>query len=159
MRPVSGSQSRELIAVVFVSAAIIVGFAIAGQAAPPKGFTGAAACGSCHAAAYKVWQSSAHATASTSLGKQKNAAACLACHATGDGISRRFKMDGVQCEACHGAGAAYSPEDIMRNPRLSRALGLRDVKKSLAAVCAPCHGVSTKVQPFSAARAWRKIAH
>ena len=45
-------------------------------------------------------------------GKAIENAECLKCHATGAGSDpklndKKFTTDGVQCEACHGAGSKY----------------------------------------------------
>ena len=119
--------------------------------AGPRDFTGADACGTCHAQILASWKKTAHARASDAkvLGANAKQGACLTCHAT----SRQ--LGGVQCEACHGPGAAYSPEDVMRDRPLARALGLRDA----AASCKRCHLVSTSPRPFDFARDWARIAH
>ena len=45
---------------------------------------------------------------------------------------------GVQCESCHGPGAAYSPAEVMidREKALLAGLSIPD-----EAVCRKCHGV------------------
>jgi hypothetical protein len=47
----------------------------------------------------------------------------------------------VGCEACHGGGADYAFDDIMRNRHLARDLGLADVASPAvrATICAGCH--------------------
>lgn len=103
-------------------------------------FIGARSCGKCHrkekdGEQYGIWQESGHAKAFEALGTDdaKKAAqevgvsgdpqkqeACLVCHTTGygadeDRFSRRFKMEnGVQCEACHGAGEEYKSKRTMK---------------------------------------------
>jgi hypothetical protein len=58
----------------------------------------------------------------------------------------------VGCEACHGAGAAYAEDDIMRNPPVARALGLADLStpKARTALCMQCHSRMTTSKPFDA---------
>jgi hypothetical protein len=143
---------------------LILGIVIATPvAAAPRDYLGAAACGQCHAPALAAWEKSARAGASAPevLVERGRDPACLACHATGDGASVASLLPGVQCEACHGGGAAYAVDDIMRDPPLARALGLRDLEADLAAVCARCHrpGAGTRAAKFDAAAAWTKIQH
>ena len=139
--------------VVHLPRGLIVASALLGApaAAGPRDYTGAAACGACHAAIVASWKQTTHARAAAPaiLGARAKDGACLSCHAT------TRALPGVQCEACHGPGAAYSPDDIMRDRPLARALGLRDA----AASCARCHVVSTSPRPFDAAAAWARIKH
>ena len=123
-------------------------------------YTGPAACGGCHEQALAAWQASAHARAGQVLGPRPPAS-CLACHTTGEAPAGRPFFGGVTCEACHGPGAGYAADDIMRNPALARALGLRDLSTPArrAALCAGCHRSSTRLAPFDPARAMRRIEH
>jgi hypothetical protein len=61
----------------------------------------------------------------------------------------------VGCEACHGAGAAYAEDDVMRDRPVAQALGLADASTAAAraAMCAPCHRASTRGAPFDPAAA------
>jgi hypothetical protein len=149
---------RTLVASVLVAGALVAGTL---AHAAPADYLGAAACGACHPAAAKAWQASAHARASSPdvLGRHARDAACLTCHATGEGA---HWVAGVQCEACHGAGVAYAAaDDVMRDAPLARALGLRDLRKNPAAMCARCHlgDGGTRAAPLDYARAWKRIAH
>ncbi len=53
-------------------------------------------------------------------GDPRQAAACLVCHTTAFGApakrpKKKFKViDGVQCEACHGAGSNYKKKKTMK---------------------------------------------
>jgi hypothetical protein len=49
----------------------------------------------------------------------------------------------------------------MRDRPLSLALGLRDMSgpDALEEVCETCHLESTRLAPFDAAAAWRRIGH
>jgi hypothetical protein len=124
-----------------------------------RDYVGVEACGKCHAAALDSWKGSAHARASTAavLGPRASDPGCLTCHATGDGANARARLAGVECEACHGAGASYAFDDVMRDPTLARAVGLRDARTS----CARCHTAdsTTSPAPFDYATAWKKIQH
>jgi cytochrome c554/c'-like protein len=126
-------------------------------------WTGSQACGACHPAALAVWRSSAHGQATVSLGRHAADGRCLGCHSTGDAPAGRPAEPAVGCEACHGAGAAYAPADVMRDPVLARELGLRDLDTPARrrAVCGACHrpGAGTRLTPFDAERAWARIRH
>lgn len=123
-------------------------------------YVGPAACGQCHAEAYAVWQRSAHARADQVLG-QSPPARCLACHTTGEAPAGRPFFAGVTCESCHGPGAGYAAGDVMQDPTLARALGLRDLStpEARAALCATCHQAGTRLQTFDPERAYRRIEH
>jgi hypothetical protein len=125
--------------------------------AAPKDFVGADQCGTCHTAELTQWKSTAHARAADVLGTHAKDGACLVCHGTGEGVSSRLRP-GVQCEACHGGGAAYDPDDVMRDLPLARLLGLR---ADPLATCARCHRVSTgtSLHTFDATKDWARIAH
>jgi hypothetical protein len=147
-----------------VAAVLIVGLttAVDDRAdASRSDFVGAEVCGSCHQDIYDKWAKSVHARATDTLGKDAKRAACLGCHSTGEAPAGKMAFAGVQCESCHGPGAGYSPDDVMRNPTLSRALGLRDLSddKQVAAVCESCHRSSTRIEPFDVAKAWKAIEH
>lgn len=126
-------------------------------AAAPRDYLGADTCGACHPAVLESWRKTAHARAAAAevLGNRTRAGACLVCHATGEGASPRALLPGVQCEACHGGGAAYAVRDLMRDPPLARKLGLRDPMTT----CARCHRTRTSARPFDAAAAWERIRH
>lgn len=77
---------------------------------------GAEVCRACHQAEYDEWHGSKHAGAfSTGFGAHweetgKNAS-CLACHTTGfDPAQQAFQLQGVSCEACHGAFQSGHPQ-------------------------------------------------
>ncbi|MCB1125309.1 MAG: cytochrome C554, partial [Verrucomicrobiae bacterium] len=52
---------------------------------------------------------------------------CLECHTTGHGqpgtdfLESFDPRDGVQCEACHGPGSDYSPEQTMKDKTAATA--------------------------------------
>jgi hypothetical protein len=105
-----------------------------------RDWVGSAACGSCHAPQLAAWKATPHATtAKRFAGKPE--AKCLACHGTGEAPAGAVIAVEVGCESCHGAGAGYAEDDLMRNPPVARALGLVDLAdpKVRAATCAQCH--------------------
>jgi len=132
------------------------------RSAAASPWVGADACGPCHEAITRSWRETAHSRALASLTRAEAVLPrCRGCHATGDAPAGRSDLPGVQCEACHGAGAEYAPDDVMRDRTLARALGLRDLSTpgARAAVCARCHRARTRLAPFDPESAWRRIAH
>jgi hypothetical protein len=130
-------------------------------AVAPPGYVGAAVCGSCHAEALAVWRASGHARAAAGLdAAERERRSCQACHGTGDAPAAP-SSPGVECEACHGAGRDYAAADVMRDPSLARALGLRDLATpaARAALCTTCHDAASSRAPFDLDAAWRRIAH
>jgi len=129
---------------------LAVVIALAGVAAAGRrDWTGSAKCGSCHPAQLAAWQQTPHAQTAKRL-PAKPEGRCLACHATGEAPAGPAIAVEVGCEACHGAGAAYAEDDLMRNATVARALGLVDVStpKARAAVCQACHARATTGRPF-----------
>ena len=98
-------------------------------------YVGAAKCKMCHKVQYASWAESSHAKA---LDHAKAATDktygddCLQCHAT----NSKAELPGVQCEACHGAGADYKKMSIMKDHEKAIANGLIDVTQ---ATCDACH--------------------
>jgi len=105
---------------------------------------------------FSKWRLSAHARASTSLALSEareitrlsglteephRARMCLGCHATASEAEEwerdpAFHLeDGLQCEACHGAGSEYAPEDIMQDRMKAMMHGLK----------MPTKGCTTKI--------------
>ena len=113
-------------------------------------WTGSAACGSCHPKELAAWQATPHAVTRTRFADQRPAGTCLGCHATGEAPAGPTVAIEVGCEACHGAGAAYSPDDVMRDRPVALALGMTDVStpKARAALCATCHARVTRERAF-----------
>ncbi|MBX3160880.1 MAG: hypothetical protein KF773_33250 [Deltaproteobacteria bacterium] len=138
---------RTLVA---VSLALAAGSAAA--YASRRDWTGSAACGTCHPAHFAAWQATPHARTASRFGKKPDPK-CLACHATGEAPAGPPVAVEVGCEACHGAGAAYAEDDVMRSPVVARALGLTDLATpaARAKLCAACHLRSTKKTPFDPA--------
>lgn len=114
-----------------------------------RDYVGSSVCGTCHPAELAAWQATAHARAERAV--PRGQARCRACHSTGDAPTGAAYFPDVGCEACHGAGAAYAEDDVMRDPALARQLGLVDVADPnlRAARCARCHsGPSTRLAPI-----------
>ncbi len=83
----------------------------------------------------------------------------MACHGTGEAPAGPAIEVAIGCEACHGAGAAYAEDDIMRNKSLSLSLGMLDVStpKARAAICAGCHARRTTKSAFDATAAVHSV--
>jgi hypothetical protein len=115
-----------------------------------RDWTGSGTCGTCHAKELAAWQSTPHALTRKRFA-QKPEARCLGCHATGEAPAAPAIAVEIGCEACHGAGAAYAPDDIMRDRPVALALGLRDLSTPAlrAKLCAECHAsVTPRGTPF-----------
>lgn len=116
---------------------------------------GPEACKACHPAAYDAWRGSPHARALESLPERsRKDGRCLTCHAPDaeDGLA-----SGVSCESCHGGGRSYAASYVMRDPELSRAVGLADPGEK---TCLACHTDSTpSLERFEYARKLPLIVH
>lgn len=126
-----------------------IGRAAAGQAKVPPLFAadahriagpyaGAARCQTCHGQEYAQWKSTAHAGAmKTLLDVHRNyQPRCVVCHVVGFSTPTGYKLGdstdhlaNVQCEICHGPGAAHAASPTRSN--ITRQVP--------AAVCAQCH--------------------
>jgi hypothetical protein len=84
-------------------------------------YVGAAACESCHGAAYTFWKTRPHAKAYATLQSQfkEYNLECVGCHVTGyerpggSTVTHNALLRDVQCEECHGPGSLHleRPED------------------------------------------------
>jgi YVTN family beta-propeller protein len=146
-------------------------------------FAGVQACATCHDGPRKNyqfsrWRLSAHSRAFAVLSTPRaieiaqdagvktdpqTSAECLPCHTTGYGqrdqqfLASFSQWDGVQCEACHGAGSEYSLEAIMLDKTASAAAGLVEVTPS---TCQSCHDPQrAHGEPFDYTEAVQTIAH
>jgi hypothetical protein len=128
-------------------------------------YVGVAKCKTCHKTEaqglqFPQWEKSAHAKAFATLAGEKakaiakekgiedaqEADACLKCHVTGHGVAAKFfaegfvAADGVQCEACHGAGGDYYKMATMKSLTKGEiepaSVGLVIPDKKL---CVKCH--------------------
>ena len=110
----------------------------------PKGYTGSARCGECHASQTNFLMTTGHAQAYQTLVQQKQNfnLDCLPCHVTHandttkDGSVRKMnlidlpsRLRGVGCESCHGPGFAHAADPDQVRPQ-------GKVEKK---VCLTCH--------------------
>jgi len=119
---------------------LAVAWATSAPMAKEPQYVGVKRCAICHkkdkdGAQLPIWEKSDHAKAYKVLGTPEAAAAakkvgvsgdpqkaeaCLVCHTTGFGadakaVNKSFDLaDGVQCEACHGAGSEYRKKKVMQ---------------------------------------------
>jgi hypothetical protein len=146
-----------------IGLAVAVGFASAAGA--DAKYVGAGKCKTCHKKEligdqYGAWQKSAHAKAFELLKGEKakavaaekgiagaphEAAECLQCHATAQGLSasqvaaKPLKLeDGIQCESCHGPGSDYKKKKTMADHAKSVAAGMWEAGKD-EKICTACH--------------------
>jgi YVTN family beta-propeller protein len=143
--------------------------------------TGSAACAECHAGPEKGfqfsrWRLTRHADAYAVLaspaardlavkagveGNPQASTACLNCHATayyqptGGTLDRYSVLEGVGCEACHGAGEAHAAAAAAKQdlPAIKAAL-----KPTSKAACLACHD-NAHGKPFVYEAALKRIAH
>ena len=98
-------------------------------------FVGAAKCKMCHKVQYTSWETTKHAkaTETAQAGTELEwGADCMKCHTT----NSNEELAGVQCEACHGAGADYKKMSIMKDRETAIANGLVIPTQ---ATCDGCH--------------------
>lgn len=128
--------------------------------AAPSDWVGSRRCGSCHQSQAARWSAGPHAKATRSVGDDRRRA-CLGCHATGEAPAGKALFDGVGCESCHGPGAGYAIDDVMRDPPLSAALGLvaLDSPAAREPVCRRCHQQELSPAPFDVEAGWRRLPH
>ena len=182
MKPTTRALLSALCGGMFLSAGLRSAAQSEDKAPPPK-YVGAKACASCHKSPatgnqYQIWQSSPHAKAYDALASEAAAGiakaqhlstepqktpACLACHTTGSGALRsRFTEDfdvtqGVQCEACHGAGEAYGKIEHMIIRSQAREHGLVEPTST---ACVKCHNAkSPTFKGFDYGSAVKQIRH
>ena len=101
-------------------------------------YKGANWCKMCHRQdnIYSSWQETAHAGAYDVLPAEfKDSKQCRACHVTAVTAVGKV-LEGVQCEACHGPGSAYSKQAIMEDREASLANGLIIPDRE---TCVRCH--------------------
>ena len=164
---------------------LIVPVALFAQSKPK--YIGAKACMPCHmtpksGAAYKIWQTSAHAKAFATLAtpaaleiaKKKGIAdpqkdeKCMKCHDTAFGVAAAqlapsFKPgEGVGCEVCHGPGSEYKTMQVMKDIDTGKVKGetVGLISKPDEKSCVKCHNAeSPTFKAFNFAEMSKKIAH
>lgn len=126
---------------------------------PQNMYLGDRGCQGCHAQIWEKWHVSRHHQALESLRRRNRLKddACLRCHVTGMNVpdtvggfttvAQTPWMAGVQCEACHGAGARHA-----QNPKLS------PMSPVGSSGCRKCHDPENDPD-FSFEQRWLRIKH
>jgi hypothetical protein len=150
--------------------AALVFIADNGFAAEHK-YVGVAKCKACHLAEFKACEATKHTKAIDSLKEnEKKDPKCLVCHATGYGkaAAEGAQLEGVQCEACHGAGSDYKNPAIMNKTKWKANA---DAQKKLAQdagmittpteeMCKTCHNKNSPTfKGFNYAKDLPKVKH
>ena len=129
---------------------------IQGAAGTADEYVGAQACLKCHADAHKTWLASGHSGAFGTIKKKGSEfdPECLKCHTVGYGLAGGFadavttpKLEGVQCESCHGRGKEHIA-----------TLSKRTLKPVTPSTCISCHDTENS-ENFHYATFWPKIKH
>ncbi|MEE4273850.1 MAG: multiheme c-type cytochrome [Thermoanaerobaculales bacterium] len=123
------------ITIILVLGLTVVALAALNADAGDHAYVGAEKCKMCHKVQYGSWVETTHAK-STEVAKASTDPAfedkCLGCHATNSDEA----LAGVQCEACHGAGADFKKMSIMKDRDAAVANGLVIPTQ---ATCDGCH--------------------
>jgi len=147
--------------VVMFALLLPVSYVSAEEPGQPHEYVGARKCKSCHGKAaignqYESWLATSHAKALDTLATDKakewaseanvadpqNDEKCVKCHVTAYGVpaeqlGRKYdRAEGVQCEACHGAGKDYRKKKYMIDREVAESRGLIPQN---ADVCLDCH--------------------
>ena len=93
---------------------------IAREGAPKSPYATSEACAKCHAPEYALWQKTRHSHAFAGLETRQRIydTACVGCHSVGYqqqgfiNIKATPQFANVQCESCHGPGAAHVAKPI-----------------------------------------------
>jgi hypothetical protein len=98
------------------------------------GYAWAEACKSCHADIYESWSKTKHSRTIDRLSSSEQQQNCIGCHTTG-GVGKlevdgKFVNRGVQCEGCHGPGAAHAADPTNKKGLL---------KTPQSRTCEACH--------------------
>lgn len=146
-------------------------------------YVGVKKCSMCHKSEakgnqYGQWLSSKHAKAYERLaipeaqdtakkagvsGNPQQAPQCLKCHTTAYGVDSSLlgdsfvATDGVQCEACHGAGGDYLSLSVMKDKAKAIAAGLVIPTRE---TCIKCHNPeSPNYKEFDFDKYSKEVAH
>ena len=168
---------------------ILIFLVTGGLLAADHKFVGVATCKMCHKGQskgnqFEIWEASKHAKAidglkteqALKIAKEKGltvppseAPECVKCHTAGFGVDASMfeakfdKLQGVQCEACHGAGADYKTLTIMKDRAKSIENGMNPILVSDGTAqkqCLKCHNSESPVfKGFNFQEYWDKIKH
>jgi hypothetical protein len=121
-----------------------------------ESFQGAEACRDCHESIYQQWSGTRHAHAwetLTGLSREFDRD-CTPCHSVGfykqggfENTATTPHLTGVQCESCHGNGAAHVADPDVKT-------GMVDARS----LCRDCHN-EDQSPDFNAEVFWKRIDH
>jgi hypothetical protein len=163
----------------FIALALVL-FGLPFIAYSAEDYVGVKKCKMCHMKIYKGWQKTSHAKAFEALKpgmavevKQKagldpqkdytQEGICIGCHALGT-----EQQPGIQCEACHGAGKAYSSSKIMNrkkwkaDPEKQHEMAVHAGLKAKPdeKTCTVCHNsTSPTYKPFNFKERYEEVKH
>jgi Cytochrome c554 and c-prime len=115
-------------------------------------FVGAKKCIMCHKkdGTGPSWKETPHAGAWQNVDtlkiEDKKKEECKGCHSTGVTAKGVF-LEGIQCEACHGAGSDYKKMKIMKDQKLAMENGLIIPDEK---TCLGCHNPEKAPKPYHA---------
>lgn len=112
-------------------------------------YVGADACKVCHEKHYEAWAATKHSRAFSKLqASEREGSACIRCHVTGSDVMIAAQgatpsFPNVQCEGCHGPGAAHIEAAKTGDTVTDRP------KSTTEATCTRCHNdTSPRYKPF-----------
>ncbi|MEZ5360294.1 MAG: multiheme c-type cytochrome [Candidatus Zixiibacteriota bacterium] len=129
---------KSLISILTLALFIAVAFTMAGDKEVKHEYVGADKCKICHKkdGTYESWLTTKHATAFDGLSDaDKKNPEFMKYYTTGTDAKGEL-LTGVQCEACHGAGADYKKKAIMENREEAIANGMIIPDEN---TCKGCH--------------------
>ncbi len=156
---------KLLLSMVVVLSLVAFCGVMADEAAEAKHeFVGAKKCKMCHKkdGIHPSWETTAHATAYDALTDEEKASDDFKKYYTTGTTAKGALLTGVQCEACHGAGADYKKKKVMEDHEAAVAAGLLMPTKE---VCLACHHdkapskVAAVAKDFDYEKAKAKGAH
>ena len=170
MRETRSENTSKLVILVLLAVGFIMVLGITAAFAAENEYVGVMKCKGCHKKQFKSFSATKHAKVFDLLkGDEQKDAKCLGCHTTGYGkpAKANAKLEGVQCEACHGPGSKYKSMKVM-SKKLYKSDKDGQHKKAVAAgliipdeaVCTGCHNsTSPTFKSFNFAEAVEKIKH
>jgi hypothetical protein len=116
-------------------------------------YVGSKACKACHALAFQIWETSAHAHAIEALrdAQRDHDPSCIPCHFTGfqhPGSVMSAAMAKVGCESCHGPASDHLADSSQSFGELP----------SSGAACVACH-THDNSPDFNWEAYWPQVAH
>lgn len=136
---------KRMMMVTLVLLALVALFAGSAMSQAKPTFVGADKCKMCHKDNYTSWAETKHAKAFAALKpEEQKKPECVKCHMTGS-TAENVALEGVQCEACHGAGSEYKKPTIMSKAKFAdKAAGMKAAVAAglvmpTAETCIKCH--------------------